>query len=86
MSEYNASSIRILTAKEIQGFDWNRAEQIAQDYQKPIEFIKRGFEACRLAGLEPEYFINKYLEKEDMPDSPEFMEIYKDLLKGMRGK
>ena len=85
MTEYNASSIRVLTAKEIQdNFDWNRAAQVAKDYQRPVEFINRGFEACRLAGLSPEWFINKYLEKEDVPDNEEFTEVYKDLLKAMR--
>lgn len=85
MTEYNASSIRVLTAKEIQDkFDWNRAKQVADDYNRPVEFISRGFEACRLAGLEPEYFIQKYLEKENIQESEEFTEIYKDLLKAMR--
>lgn len=83
-NEYNAKSIRILSAKDIQGFDWNRARQVADDYNKPIEFVSRGFEACRLAGLEPEYFIQKYLEKEDIQESEEFIEIYRDLLKAMR--
>lgn len=85
-NEYNAKSIRILSAKDIQGFDWNRARQVADDYNKPIEFVSRGFEACRLAGLSPDWFINKYLEKEAIPDNPEFLEIYKDLLKNIKNK
>src|SRR5574343_148020 len=36
--------------------------QSANQYNKPLEFIQRGLEACKLAGVSSAYFINRYLE------------------------
>lgn len=61
--EYNASSIRILKPEEAeQRFEWLRAENLATQYSKPLEFVERGIEACRRASVDLDFFIKRYLE------------------------
>lgn len=48
---YDENSIRILTLAEILKFDWHRAEQLAEEYRVPVQWVKRGFEASRRMGI-----------------------------------
>ena len=73
---YNANSIQI---KEVE-FDFNLIEIWANKYSKSIGFVKRGIEACRLAGIDPDYFLRKYLKNETgVVENKEVTEINKSL-------
>lgn len=66
---YNSKSIKVLKDKELitdPRFDWKLSEDLSIQYNKPIEWIKRGLLSCRNAGVEIDYFINKYLLKQDI--------------------
>lgn len=73
---YDASSIQIKHAHE---FDYHQIEAMVAKYARSIDFIRRGFESCRLAGVDPDYFISKYLKKDPLPEIPEVTEINKSL-------
>lgn len=77
---YNANSIRILKFTEIINFDWYRAEKLAKDYTLPLEWVKRGFEASRRLGIEPNFFVDKYILKHDLPKNAEFEQIFIEIL------
>ena len=67
---YMASSIVILGASERASnpmFDWEWAEELAHEFTRPAEWIKRSFLACREAGVSPEYFIDRYLHRKLIP-------------------
>ena len=65
MSAYTAASIRILEPTEIiQRFTWARVAELAERYRKPADWIARGLEACRRAGVGDEYFVQRYLKRE----------------------
>jgi hypothetical protein len=65
---YNASCIKILKPEEAQQkFGWLMAQELAQKYSKPLEFIERGIEACRRSSTAIEFFIARYLEKQETP-------------------
>ena len=64
MSDYNASSIVILEPTEIsQRFSWARVAELAERYRKPAQWVARGLEACRRAGVADDYFIARYLQR-----------------------
>lgn len=76
-----------MTAAEIQDLDWNRIEILTKETGWPKEFIERGFEASRRAGIKPEYFINKYLYFDDIEDeklNAKLEEQFKEILKEQR--
>lgn len=78
---YDENSIRILSAIEIADrFGWLRAETLAREYNQPVEWVKRGFEASRRLGIEPDFFIEKYILKQDKPKNPEFEQIFREIL------
>ena len=61
---YDASSIRVLRADEIASrFEWVHIADLAKKYARPEEWIERGFRACEHAGVSPDYFVERYLEK-----------------------
>jgi hypothetical protein len=63
---YTASNIRILSGSErfaSPAFDWGLAEDLAHEFNKPVEWIERSIRACREAGVSPQYFIDRYLKK-----------------------
>ena len=67
---YTASSIVIMGASECISnpmFDWESAEDLAHEFTRPSAWIKRGFLACREAGVSPEYFIDRYLHRKLIP-------------------
>lgn len=82
MSEdnYTAKNIRILTDDEISEFEWVKCSDLTVKYKRPLTFIERGFECCRRLGIEPDYFIDKYLKKKPITTMTEFEEVYKEIL------
>jgi hypothetical protein len=63
MPQYDASCIKILSNQEVLAeMPWIRAQSLANEYNKPLDFIERGLEACELAGVTPNYFIDRYLK------------------------
>ena len=62
---YTAADIRVLTDQEVDvRFTWARVGALAEQYSQPTDWIARGLEACRRAGVEPDYFIARYLERD----------------------
>jgi len=57
--EYTASSIQI---KDPEDFDFHLIEKWAREYSRPVEWIRRSVEACRLAGAPLDYFKRRYLD------------------------
>ncbi len=37
------------------------------DHCCPLEWVRRGIAACRDAGVEPQYFIDRYLHRKPIP-------------------
>lgn len=62
MNDYNADSIRILSdAEVVQKFEWARLGHLASQYGRDEGFIRKGIQACEHVGVDPEYFITRYL-------------------------
>ncbi len=62
---YNASSIHIATDEEIlDRWDWAKVGHWAQQYRVPAEWLERAVEACRRAGVAPEYLEQRYLRQD----------------------
>jgi hypothetical protein len=62
--EYNADCIRVLRPDEAEEmFEWNLIQGLANEYKCSPQWIARGFEACWRSGVDKEYFIQRYLEK-----------------------
>ena len=62
---YTATDIRVLTDQEVDTrFSWARVGALADQYSRPTDWIARGLEACRRAGVDPDYFIARYLERD----------------------
>jgi hypothetical protein len=71
---YAASNIVILDASERMSnpmFDWELAEDLAHEFTRPVEWIKRSISACREAGVSPEYFIDRYILRKSIPMNEE---------------
>lgn len=63
--EYNADCIRVLRPDEVEEkFEWMQIQGLANEYKCSPKWIARGFEACWRSGVDKEYFIQKYLEKD----------------------
>ena len=61
---YNASSIHIASDEEIlDRWDWAKVGHWAQQYRVPAEWLERAVEACRRAGVAPEYLEQRYLRQ-----------------------
>ena len=68
MIDYNADSIRILEPAEItERFTWARIGELAARYNRSAAWIERGLEACRRAGIDDAYFVQRYLKREPIP-------------------
>ena len=66
---YTASNIVIMGEPERISnpmFDWELAEDLAHEFTRPVEWIKRGILACREAGITPLYFIDRYLLRKSL--------------------
>jgi hypothetical protein len=85
-SEYTASSIKILPAPEaIERFAWLKAEELAARTGKPIDWIKRGLQACEQASVAHSYFISRYLDgNKDVPRNRDVESAMADILKSLR--
>lgn len=84
-NSYDAHSIKILSDEELRNkFLWLQAGDIAKQYNQPLKFVTRGLEVCYRLGLEPDYFIEKYLRKNKVEEKKEFSEVYKELMEDER--
>ena len=62
---YTASAIRILEPTEItERFTWAKIGELAARYNRSAAWIERGLEACRRAGIDDDYFVSRYLQRE----------------------
>lgn len=62
---YNADSIRVLRPDEAEEkFEWMLIQNLAAEYKCSPKWIERGFESCWRSGVDKEYFIQRYLEKD----------------------
>lgn len=85
VSDYDAHSIKILSESELKNrFLWLQAGDLAKQYNQPLKFITRGLEVCYRLNLNPDYFIEKYLKKNALPENTEFTAVYKELLEDER--
>ena len=81
---YSAAAIRILSDSECRSnpaLDWEWAQHLAQEHIKCFEWIERGIRACREVGVEPEYFIEKYLHQKPIPKNTEVDQAFAEILK-----
>lgn len=70
--DYTATSIHIASDTEILDcWDWARVGHWARLYCVPDEWLERALEACRRAGVDPEYIERRYLKGEAEPLRPE---------------
>ena len=83
---YTASSIRILPAPEaIEKFAWLKAEELAARTGRPVDWIKRGLQACEQSGVGHDYFVRRYLDGDrSAPRNPDVEEAMADILKSLR--
>lgn len=60
---YDADAIKILTPPQIiQQFEWAAIGALAHQYGMPAKLIERGFAACAAVGVDPSYFVRRYLD------------------------
>lgn len=82
---YDENSIRILSTREAkERFGWLEAETLAKNNNLPVEWVKRGFETSRRLGIEPDYFIARYIQKKDIPNNPEFETVFIEIIRESR--
>ncbi len=82
MTEYNASSIKILDGVELGEIPYMKINRTAQLYKKPIEIVEAAWSACQMIGLSfDEFYIKKYCKGEDLPMSAEFNEAFTEARK-----
>lgn len=78
---YDEHSIRVMSADEIeQRFDWLRLENLAKEHRLPVDWVRRGFKACWRLGIEPDYFIDRYIFKRGVPLVPEFEVVFREIV------
>jgi len=78
--DYAAASIHIASDAEIlDRWDWAKVGHWARLYCVPDEWLERAVEACRRAGVEPEYIERRYLKGEAEPLRPEVDEAMRQL-------
>lgn len=80
---YTASSIAILSDSMRMSnptFDWELAQQLAEDFCRPFEWVRRSLAACRDAGAEPQYFIDRYLHRMPIPMNLEVDQAFREVL------
>jgi len=59
---YDTDAIKILTpAEAIEYFEWAAIGALAHRYGVPVKLVERGFAACAEAGVDPGYFVRRYL-------------------------
>jgi hypothetical protein len=88
VSEYNAESIKILTAREVsESQPWVKAETLAKDYGQDIDFVRRLLEVCAITFWPVDQAIARYLEGDKTIEVPlEVMTVHRELAeKAARG-
>jgi len=85
-TEYNASSIKILTAQEIEeNYLWVKAEKLATKYTLNSSTIHRALESCEMSGMDQQCYIDRYLEGDRRVQvTPEFVECYKEAMRSSK--
>jgi hypothetical protein len=85
---YTAANIRILSGPElVDRFDWAKAGQLAEKYSLPLDHVERGLQACRESGVDPEYFVRRYLDKDKTVERrPEVEDAFLELVRQEREK
>jgi hypothetical protein len=75
---YTAANIQV---RDDIDFDFEVTARLAAHYHRPVEFIERGFEACRLANVCPQaYFVRRYLaDDKSIPINREVNAISREL-------
>lgn len=79
---YTSSSIAVLSDSEVRSdpkFDWEWAQALAQEYCRNPEWIERGIAACHEVGVDPQYFIGRYLLRKPIPMNKEVDEAFRGL-------
>ena len=62
--DYTAANIHILEPNEVASrFSWAKVAALAERYHRSPDWIGRGLEACRRAGVDGDYFIDRYLRR-----------------------
>ena len=78
--EYNAGSITYHEETFDPIMDWKHAEDLADKYTVPVEWVKRGIKYCRESSESPQYFVDRYLEHKDIPMNIEIDRIAREEL------
>jgi hypothetical protein len=78
---YGAESIQILTPPQVtEQFEWATIGALAHQYGMPVKLIERGFAACAQVGVDPSYFVQRYLAGDKtVPFDPAVDEAYRAL-------
>jgi len=77
-----SSSITVLSDSEVRSdpkFDWEWVQALALEYCRNPEWIKRGIAACHEVGVDPQYFIDRYLLRKPIPMNKEVDEAFRGL-------
>lgn len=79
--EYNAASIKVLKQSDCEDkWDWAKLGRLSDEYGVPLPCLELAVESCHLAGVEFQYYIDKYLKKIDLPINKELTYIYNELM------
>jgi len=78
---YDADAIKILAPAEvIEHFEWAAVDALAHQYGMSAKLIQRGFAACAQVGVDPSYFVRRYLAGDkSVPFDPAVDEAYRAL-------
>ena len=78
---YDADAIQTLTPPQIiEQFEWATIGALAHQYGMPVKLIERGFAACAQVGVDPSYFIRRYLVGDkSVPFREDVDAAYRDL-------
>ncbi len=79
-SDYTAANIRILDQGEIaRRWNWANAAQLAERYKRSQAWIEKGLRACEVAGVDHDYFVDRYLRKLPIPRDEVVEAAYREL-------
>jgi len=78
---YDADAIKILAPTEVtEKFEWAEIGGLAHQYGMSAKLIQRGFAACAQVGVDPSYFVRRYLAGDKtVPFDPAVDEAYRAL-------
>ena len=82
---YTAADIVILDQADVlERFFWAKANELAYQYKRPLEWIERGLQACERVNMPHDYFIDRYLKKLDIPKHDGVSSAMQDILDEVR--